>query len=106
MKRFKKIINQSRLWAYAAWTTPFIALAILLTEEFFYQELIGITSSIIVIIFIAVSVFWWWWALDKIVYMIKCAKKNEESFEHILEELKHSKKMIREMIQDDSDRQR
>ena len=89
----KNTENQAKYWRYAAWTSPFVALAILIGEE-----LLGFdtrpTSFIIVVTFIATSVFWWWWAISKIVYMIKCSHKMESNFEELKDELKEIKKDV------------
>jgi hypothetical protein len=89
----KETERQARWWKWAAWTAPFVALAILLGEI-----ILGIdtqpTSFIIVVTFIATSVFWWWWAISKIVYMIKCSYRMEDNFEHIKKEIKQVRKDV------------
>jgi len=88
-----KTEQQARWWKYAAWTAPFVALAILIGEY-----LLGFdtrpTSFIIVVTFIATSVFWWWWAISKIVHIVKAAERVEKSFEGIKQELKEIKKDV------------
>ena len=91
--------QQAKYWRYAAWTSPFAALAILLGEIFLgFDSLINITSISIVTIFVTISTFWWWWAISKIVGMIKSAERVEKSFN----ELKHE---LKELKQDVGDRQ-
>ena len=89
----KEVLKQARWWKYAAWTAPFVALAILIGEY-----LLGFdtrpTSFIIVVTFIATSVFWWWWAISKIVYMIKCSHRMENNFEDIKKEIKQVRKDV------------
>ena len=87
------IEKQARWWKYAAWTLPFIALAILIGEELLGFDTAP-TSFIIVITFIATSVFWWWWAISKIVYMLKCSFKMESNFEDIKKEIKQVRKDV------------
>ena len=93
----KNIEEQARWWRYAAWTAPFVALAILLGEY-----LLGFdtrpTAFIIVVTFIATSVFWWWWAISKIVYVVQCSYRMEKNVGEVARELK-------ELREDVSDRQ-
>jgi len=89
----KNTEKQARWWKYAAWTLPFVALAILIGEELLGFDTAP-TSLIIVVTFIATSVFWWWWAISKIVYMIKCSHKMESNFEELKDELKEIKKDV------------
>lgn len=85
--------QQARWWKYAAWTAPFVALAILLGEE-----LLGIdtqpTAFIITVTFITTSVFWWWWAIYKIVYMMKRHEQAEEKFESMLNDIRDIKRDV------------
>jgi hypothetical protein len=89
----KNIEQQARWWSYAAWTLPFVALAILIGET-----LLGFDTAptifIIVVTYIATSVFWWWWAISKIVYMIKCSHRIEGNFEELKDELKEIKRDV------------
>jgi len=89
----KNTEKQARWWKYAAWTLPFVALAILIGEELLGFDTAP-TSLIIVVTFIATSVFWWWWAISKIVYMIKCSHRIESNFEELKDELKEIKKDV------------
>ena len=87
--------QQAKYWRYAAWTSPFAALAILLGEIFLgFDSIVNITSIAITTIFITTSVFWWWWAVSKIVYMVKCAEKMEERFFHLKEDIVELKKDV------------
>ena len=89
----KNTEKQARWWRYAAWTAPFVALAILIGEELLGFDTAP-TSLVIVITFIATSVFWWWWAISKIVYMIKCSHKMESNFEELKNEFKEIRKDV------------
>lgn len=79
--------KQAQYWRYAAWSAPFVALAILVGEF-----LLGFdtrpTAIIIVVTFIATSVFWWWWAISKIVYIVKCSYRMERNVGEVAKELK------------------
>ena len=82
------IEQQAKYWRYAAWTSPFAALAILLGEIFLgFDSVVNITSIMVTTIFITVSVFWWWWAISKIVYMLNAAERVEKNFESVKKEL-------------------
>ena len=89
----KNTEKQAKYWRYAAWTAPFVALAILIGEELLGFDTAP-TSFIIVVTFIATSVFWWWWAISKIVYMIKCSYKMESNFEELKNDFKEIKKDV------------
>ena len=87
--------QQAKYWRYAAWTSPFAALAIILGEILLgFDSLVNITSIIIVTVFITVSVFWWWWAISKIVHMVKTTEKTVQTFDEIKHELKEIKKDV------------
>lgn len=82
------IEQQAKYWRYAAWTSPFAALAILLGEIFLgFNSVVNITSIMVTTIFITVSIFWWWWAISKIVYMMNAAERVEKNFESVKKEL-------------------
>jgi hypothetical protein len=89
----KNTEKQAKYWRYAAWTLPFVALAILIGEILLGFDTAP-TSFIIVVTFIATSVFWWWWAISKIVYMIKCSHRIEGNFEELKDELKEIKRDV------------
>lgn len=87
--------QQAQYWRWAAWTSPFVALAIILGEILLgFNSIVNITSIIIVVIFITTSVFWWWWAISKIVHMMNAAERVEKNFEGIKEELKEIKRDV------------
>ena len=89
------IEQQAKYWRYAAWTSPFAALAILLGEIFLgFDSVINITSIIITTIFITVSVFWWWWAISKIATMMKSTERVEKNFEVFKKELIEMKRNV------------
>ena len=87
--------QQARWWRYAAWTAPFVALAIILGEILLgFDSIVNITSISVVVIFITVSVFWWWWAISKIVIMMSTSERVEKNFELLKDELKEIKKDV------------
>ena len=85
--------KQAQYWRYAAWSAPFVALAILVGEILLGWKT-NTTALIVVTTFIATSVFWWWWAISKIVYMIKCSYKMERNFEELKNDFKEIKKDV------------
>ena len=87
--------QQAKYWRYAAWTSPFAALAILLGEIFLgFDSIVNITSIIIMTIFITTSVFWWWWAVSKIVFMVQSAEQVVQNFDELSKEIKEIKKDV------------
>lgn len=90
-----KTQQQAKYWRYAGWTSPFVAVAILLGEILLgFDSIVNITSISILVIFITTSVFWWWWAISKIVYMVNTARRVEENFSKLREEIKEIKKDV------------
>lgn len=97
---YKKILKEAKWWAYAAWTLPFIALAILISFEYFsLDNFYDIAVITIIITFISVSVFWWWWAIDAIKRMFVLMKNTEENFNEVKVAIKETK----EILQNDMD---
>jgi len=93
----KETAQETRLWAYAAWTLPFAALALIVFEHYIgNSSWVHITMVAITTIFFSVSVFWWWWALNKVVHILAAMKDNEERFEEVIDHLKEAKSIIRE----------
>lgn len=91
----KKTQKEAKLWMYAAWTLPFVALAVLIGEILIgHETLLGATSIAVAVTFVATSVFWWWWAITKIVYMIKSSDNVIRDFETIKHELREIKKDV------------
>lgn len=96
--------QQAKYWRYAAWTSPFVALAILLGEVLLgFDSIVNITSITIMVIFITTSVFWWWWAISKIVYMVNAAQRVEENFSNLSKEIKEIKKDVGDWQRRNSD---
>lgn len=92
----KQTQRQTRWWSYAAWTLPFIALAILVVEEYIgLEELYQKTIATIVVIFFAVSVFWWWWALHKIKYVIQSLRSTDKHFKEVKQEIRETQKILK-----------
>jgi len=92
----EKLAKETLWWKRAAWTMPFVALAIIATEHFIgHDDWIEVTLCAIIITFVACSVFWWWWAIDKIVNSYKRIENAVNSFEEIKTDLKETAKQIR-----------
>ena len=96
IKAVQQAATEARYWTYAAWTLPFVALALIIFEHFIGRDdwisvtLVGITTT-----FFSVSVYWWWWALSKIVKIIDGFKRTEQHFIDVKNELKETRKTIR-----------
>jgi hypothetical protein len=100
-KAVQKAKLEASLWAYAAWTLPFVALSILVFEYFIgSDDWIGITIIAITVTFFSISVFWWWWALNKFVVVINSMKETSERFDEIKTDLKETRQMIQEIDAD------
>ena len=91
-----RLLKEALWWKRAAWTMPFVALAIIATEHFIgYNDWIGTTLCAIIITFIGCSVYWWWWALDKIVTAYKSIENAVNNFEEVKKDLKETADEIR-----------
>lgn len=99
VKLVRRTGEEASLWAYAAWTLPFTALALLVFEHFIgWESLIGKTLVLISVTFFTISVFWWWWALNKLVVLLRYAKDNETRFKEILDEIQETKHAVNNRI--------
>lgn len=89
--------SQAQWWKYAAWTLPFVALAILISLDFLnLDKLYHIASLVIIITFFSVSVLWWWWAIDAIRQMFIIMKRTEQNFEEVKRSLKETRKVSKD----------
>jgi hypothetical protein len=87
---------QAQYWMWAAWTLPFLALAILTFEYFLgWESFYSKTFVIISVSFFTVSVFWWWWAINKIIVLLESFHRTEQHFEDVKHELRETRKVIR-----------
>ena len=101
-KATKSAAKEAKLWAYAAWTLPFVALAALVFEHFIgWEHLYNKTIIVIAVVFFSISVFWWWWALNKFTIVIGAMRDTEESFGEIKDELKLTRKEIQKAVKQD-----
>ena len=93
---------QVRLWKYAAWTLPFVALAVIVFSSFvgidsLFDKIVVIVSST----FFAIAVFWWWWALHKLLDIVKIMDATARSLQWVKDSIGSIKKDLRDH---DSDR--
>lgn len=101
-KKTKSTETQVRLWKYAAWTLPFVALAAIVFSSF--TGIDTLVDKIIVIIssaFFAVAVFWWWWALHKLLDIVKIMDATARSLQWVRDSIGSIK---RDLKDHDSDR--
>lgn len=90
-----KIVKQTKAWAIAAWTLPFVALAILINLEILGLDTIKEYATIAIsVTFFTVSVFWWWWVMAQIRYVFKCMEDTSQSFNEIKKDLAEIKKDV------------
>lgn len=95
-KAAEKAKVEAKWWSWAAWTLPFVALAILSFEQFFGLEtLYAKTVVVIAVTFFTISVFWWWWAISKIVVLLQSFQRTEQHFLDVKNELKKTREAIR-----------
>lgn len=95
-KAAKQAQTEARWWTWAAWTLPFVALAVLSFEQFLgWETLYARTMVIISVVFFSISVFWWWWAINKIVVLLQSFQRTEQHFIDVKDELKKTRQAIR-----------
>lgn len=99
IKTFGEIVRQTRTqvkwWAYAAWTMPFVALALLGAEYFLgYDDIFRKTLIAVGVTFFSVSVFWWWWALFKIKDIVNGLSRTIDSLSEVKEEIVKTRKVL------------
>ena len=101
-KATQQAAKEASLWAYAAWTLPFVALAAIVFEHFIgWENFYNKTIIIIAVTFFSISVFWWWWALNKFVIVISAMRDTEKSFEDIKDELKLTRQEFQKAVKKD-----
>jgi hypothetical protein len=100
-KAVQKAKKEASLWAYAAWTLPFAALALIVFEHFIgHADWIAVTIIVITTTFFSISVFWWWWALNKFVVVLQAMKENTDRFDDIKTDLKETRKLVQDLDAD------
>lgn len=91
-KKIKNIIIEARLWAFAAWTLPFVALGGLfflkiLGWESWYDKAVVIGGTA----FFSIAVFWWWWAISKIGQLSSMILQTQDNVQEVKKEIKSIK---------------
>lgn len=98
---FNRIAKQAKWWAYAAWTLPFVALAILIASEYLHLDnFFHVATLIIISVFFSVSVFWWWWAIDAIKQMFILMKATEDNFNEVKTALQETREILKNDLGD------
>ena len=91
----KETQTQAKWWTWAAWTLPFVALAIISFENYIgWDSLMHRTLVIISVVFFTISVYWWWWALNKIVALVDGFNRAQQNFEDIKDELRKTREVL------------
>ena len=94
----KKIENETKVWTFAAWVAPFVALFSMVVLEYLGLETIKQNISIIIaVIFFAVSVFWWWWVMAKVRQMFGFVDEQMQTFNEIKKDIKETKELINDL---------
>ena len=101
---FKEAIKarkEASWWQYAAWTLPFVAIAIIVFSYWIGTDTwIKISIVSITVTFFTVSVFWWWWAVRKFAVLLTAMNDTNKNFIAVKDGLKE----IRDEIRNDSNR--
>lgn len=104
IKQFKELAKRTEIeaqwWKWAAWTAPFVALALLVFEHWIgHSDWISTTLYIITVVFFTVAVMWWWWALAKITAIILALKRTTDSIETVILELQEIKVEVKKGLE-------
>ena len=98
---YEKTKRQVKYWQYAAWSLPFLALALLAVTHFVgLSSIYSILIAVIVCSFFFASVFWWWWTLDKILIILKAFEETGKSLGWIQKDIADTKHEIRQSLSD------
>lgn len=85
--------KEVRLWSWAAWTLPFVALS-----GIFFLDIIGLDSwihtAIVIggVVFFTIAVYWWWWAIHKVSKISTLMLNTAINIKEIGKEIKEFKK--------------
>lgn len=95
----KKTEREVKWWSYAAWTTPFTALAaIFFAGMLGWQETTHKILAMTGTVFLTVAVYWWWWAIYKVSDMANMLVETAEELRGISKEMHE---LNREMHKED-----
>ena len=81
--------KEIRWWAYAAWTAPFTALAVIFfLDQIGWSE--GISRLVVIggVIMFTVAVYWWWWAIFKLARISNLLLETAENLRRIGKEMR------------------
>jgi len=92
-----KTIREVKLWSYAAWSTPFVALFIL-----FFLQIIGwdqwyaraLVSG--AVIMFSIAVIWWWWAIFKVASISNSLLDTADKLKEVSVELNAINRSLRQ----------
>lgn len=85
----KETKNEVKWWAYAAWTTPFAALAgLFFINVLGWDSLYHKTLIVGAVVMFSTSVFWWWWAINKIATLADIMGQTAKNFDAIKQQLR------------------
>jgi hypothetical protein len=80
--------KEVKWWAYAAWTSPFAALAgIFFAYIFGWKSLFDQLVIIGGTVFFSAAVIWWWWAIFKVSRMATMLLNTAEELKKISKEM-------------------
>ena len=90
VKDFYTTTNKEvRWWAYAAWTAPFTALAVIFfLDQIGWSE--GVSRLVVIggVIMFTVAVYWWWWAIFKLARISNLLLETAENLKRIGKEMR------------------
>ena len=90
--------KEVRWWAYAAWTAPFTALAVIfLMVNVGWSEGLDKVTVVIAAGFFTASVYWWWWAIFKLAKISNILLETAENLKKIGREMREVGKEINDI---------
>lgn len=77
-----------KLWTYAAWSLPLIALVLVLSSWLFGLETLESIILVSIVTVFSVAVFiWWWWATFTIYDVVKVTDSSIKKLDSVNERL-------------------
>lgn len=90
--------KEVRWWAYAAWTAPFTALAVIfLMVNVGWSEGLDKVTVVIAAGFFTASVYWWWWAIFKLAKISNILLETAENLKKIGKEMREVGKELNDI---------
>lgn len=100
MNQQEKTRRWATVWLCLARVLPLTALAIIIVPYFVGDETwYEVALCIVIIVFTILAILWWYWAVERVVTMWDKQKQVEQNSINMLTQLKHIRKLLKEIRQ-------